>query len=110
MNNQPHDVYLKDIFDAALPYYLMVGAIALAVCFLGFLAFDHFLGGRQRRSRRSQGPPITIKDRLLRPFVAVMEGVALLRSRARQKARHKDREQRQAEQMRRVSGRTSRRN
>lgn len=82
---------------------VLIVAIALAALFIGIMVYDHFRRRRQRRhNRRFQPPPLSFKERVLRPFTLSREIYQALTDAVRKRGRRKAREQRMAEQMRRI--------
>ena len=98
------EIHLRDIIGDSIGMYVLYIAIGLAVLFLGIIIYDHFRGRHRRRhSRRFDTPQLTFRQRILRPFTLTREIYQALRDAAQQRARRKERAQRLAEQMRKIS-------
>jgi hypothetical protein len=97
------DYILTDPFGSGLALWLLYGAIGLVVVFVGLLLCDHFLGTRQRQHDRRRLPRLTLRQRVAGFFSQLQELVQMLKKSARQRARRRERAERIARQMRRIS-------
>ena len=98
------EIALRELFGKSVTTYILCGAIAFFLLFIGLLIFDHFRRQRKYRHMRRYAPaPLTFGAAVKRPFVQAREAFHVLKDAARRSSRRRQRDERIAQRMRRLS-------